>query len=107
MKTLSLDVTNAAYSLYAKGYDPGVKPKFDAPWMGVFKTLGGQIAGTVIVLLFIVVVIGALVWAASKFAGVGPGQEKGLQILGISAIAAVVIGSAGGAIAWFSGLSLF
>lgn len=94
-------------SVLAKGYDPGITPKFDAPWMDVFKTLGGQIIGTVIAALVVVVVIAAVLWVVSKLGGSGAGQTMGLKALLIAMVAAAIIGSAGGAIAWFSGFQLF
>lgn len=107
MNAIYSAATGAGASLLAKGYDPGITPKFDAPWMSVLRTLGGQIVGTVIALLLVVMVIAAVLWVISKLGGSGSGQTMGLKALLISLVAAAIIGSAGGAIAWFSGFQLF
>lgn len=107
MNAVHAEIINTSLDVLAKGYDPGIKPRFDAPWMDFFRTLGGQIIGTVIACLVIFMVIAAVVWVASKIFGAGAGQTMGLQGLLIGVIAAAVIGSVGGAVMYFSGIPLF
>lgn len=107
MNVMHTEIINTSLDVIAKGYDPKITPKFNAPWMDVFRTLGGQIMGTVIACLVIFMVIAAVVWVASKIFGAGAGQTMGLQGLLIGVIAAAIIGSVGGAVMYFSGIALF
>ena len=74
------------------GYDPGVSPQFDAPWINPLRDLVGQGAGTVIVILVLTLIISALVWLIGIFVSLG---------------AAMVVGAAGAMIQWSSGLGIF
>lgn len=107
MNTLTTYLNAANSTVLAQGYDPGVTPTFNAPWMSFFRTFGGQVIGTIIVCLVVVIAVAAIMWVISKLGGSGAGQTMGLKALGIAAIAAVIIGSAGGAVAWFSGFQIF
>lgn len=107
MNAITTSLVINSVDLLAKGYNPKIKPKFDAPWMQFFRTLGGQIMGTVIACLVIFMVIAALLWVASKIFGAGNGQTMGLQGLIIGVIASAIIGSVSGAVMYFSGIPLF
>ena len=107
MNALHAEIINTSLDVLAKGYDPGIKPRFDAPRMTAVRTLGGQILGTVIARLVIFKGIAAVVWVASKIFGAGAGQTMGLQGLLIGVVAAAIIGSVGGAVMYFSGIPLF
>ncbi|HJG79288.1 MAG TPA: DUF6112 family protein [Brevibacterium senegalense] len=89
------------------GYDPGVSPQFDAPWINPLRDLVGQGAGTVIVILVLTLIISALVWAFSKIGGMQGGQTAGLIGIFVSLGAAMVVGAAGAMIQWSSGLGIF
>lgn len=94
--------------LAGKGLDPGVKPSFEAPWIKNFlRTLGGQIIGTVIVALVIALVLAACIWAYGKLASQSAASSFGIGALFTILIAAAIVGSAGGAIAWITGFKLF
>ena len=89
------------------GYDPGISPQFDAPWMGQLQDLFGQIGGTAIIVCVLGVFITAIVWAVSKAVGSQAGQTVGGIGFLVAVGAAVLIGSASGLIQWASGINLF
>lgn len=89
------------------GYDPGVAPQFDAPWITPLRDLVGQGAGTVIVFLVLTLVVSAVVWATSKAFSMQAGQTVGLAGVVISLVAAMLVGAAGAMIQWSSGLGIF
>jgi small multidrug resistance pump len=94
-------------SVMASGYDPGITPNFNAPWMPSVQSVGGMIVATAIVLLGIVIVIGAVLWVAGKLGAGGTAQSAGLSVLAWGVAAAVIIGSIGGIISWATGIPLF
>ncbi|GFZ85316.1 hypothetical protein [Nesterenkonia alkaliphila] len=90
------------------GINPGVSPNMGAPWVQNFlQTFAGQIIGTAIVCFVITAVIGLIVWGGSKMFGASAGQSMGIQGFIVSLVAALLVGSIGGAIMWFSGWNLF
>ncbi|QCU77993.1 hypothetical protein E7744_07205 [Citricoccus sp. SGAir0253] len=91
----------------AGGYNPGISPNFNAPWLPTVQSVGGMVVATAIVVLGIVVVAGLLMWVAGKLGAGGRAQETGLSILLWGVVAAAVIGSIGGIIAWATGIPLF
>ncbi|MGM7670248.1 hypothetical protein [Microbacterium sp. A93] len=94
-------------AVVAQGYNPGISPNFNAPWMPSLQNIGGMVMATAIVVLGIVLVLGAVLWAAGKL-GAGPNaQGAGLKVLLYGTLGAVIIGSAGGIIAWATGVPLF
>lgn len=94
-------------TVLAQGYDPGITPNFNAPWMPSLQNVGGMVTATAIVLLAVVVVVGAVVWVAGKLSNTGGAQNAGISILLWGVVAAVIIGSTGGIIAWATGIPLF
>lgn len=94
-------------AVLAQGYDPGIAPNFAAPWMPSLQNVGGMVMATAIVLLGVVLIVGALVWAAGKLSNTGGAQTAGLSILLYGVLAAVIIGSTGGIISWATGIPLF
>ncbi|SMX91385.1 hypothetical protein BI49514_02395 [Brevibacterium iodinum ATCC 49514] len=107
MNMMKAEFINHSTAVLAQGYDPGVEPRFDAPWMGFFRTLGGQILGTIMACIVIFMGIALAFWVASKIGGSGAGQSMGAKALLIGLAACVIMGSLGGAAMYFSGLSLF
>ena len=95
----------------AGGFDPDISPSGttseNAPWLDYLQTLGGHIVATILVCLVIVMVVAALLWVAGKLGAGGAAQQGGLSALLWALVAAAVIGSASGAILWFSGADLF
>jgi small multidrug resistance pump len=94
-------------SVMAKGYNPGITPNFNAPWLPSVQSVGGMIVATAIVLLGVLIVIGAVTWVVGKLGSFGNAQSAGLTIILVGVVAAVIIGSVGGIIAWASGIPLF
>ncbi len=94
-------------SVLAGGYDPGVTPNFNAPWMDQLQNIGGMVLATALVLFVIAVVAGLVVWLFGKLSGGGRAQDTGLSILLWGVVAAVVVGSIGGIISWATGVPLF
>lgn len=94
-------------AVLAQGYDPGIIPNFDAPWMPSLQNVGGMIMATAIVVLGIVLILGAVLWAAGKLGAGSKAQDAGLNVLLYGTLGAVVIGSAGGIVAWATGVPLF
>lgn len=95
-------------SVVAGGYDPGVTPNFDAPWMPQLQSIGGMVLATALVLFVIAIVAGLAVWLFGKIGpGGGRAQEGGLSILLWGVLAAVAVGSIGGIIGWSTGVPLF
>ncbi|MFC0248438.1 hypothetical protein ACFFIO_07980 [Citricoccus parietis] len=95
-------------SVMASGYDPGVKPNLDAPWMPELQNIGGMVLGTALVLFVIAIGVGLAVWLFGKIGpGGGRAQEGGLSILLWGVVASIIIGSLGGLIAWATGIPVF
>lgn len=83
-----------------------IEPDYSGPWMGLLNDIGGWVVGTVIVVGVVLLVIAAIMVAGSKSTGMSRGQEVGVTaMLWVGGIMAVV-GSAGGIIAWATGLDL-
>ncbi|MGW9550877.1 hypothetical protein ACWG8W_07465 [Citricoccus zhacaiensis] len=99
------ELTNMA--VLAQGYDPGIIPNFNAPWMPSLQNVGGMVMATAIVVLGVVLILGAVLWAAGKFGAGSNTQGAGLKVVMYGTLAAVVIGSAGGIISWATGVPLF
>lgn|SRR5690625_1305410 len=91
-----------------QGYAPeNVEPSYDAPWMGLLNDGAGWIVGTVLVVIVILLVVGAMIWVAGKLGGSGRAQDVGVTFILWTVVAAVVVGAAGGIIAWAAGLDWF
>ena len=90
------------------GTNPGITPDVNAPWNENFlQEFGGQILGPAIVFLAISIGISVIIWAASSWGNSSGGQGLGVKGVVIGIVGAIVVGSAAGAITWFSGWSLF
>lgn len=87
---------------------PGdVSPTYDAPWMGLLNDGAGWVLGTLLVVVAVLLGVGALMWIAGKLGGGSRAQEVGITIVLWTVVGAIVIGGAGGLIAWAAGLELF
>lgn len=83
--------------------DPGVTINFDYwPFAAELQNAVGGLAGIALILLVAAVVISGVAWAISRAAGAGKMQTVTGAAFLIAALAAVIIGSASGAIGWFS-----
>src|SRR5699024_2604141 len=89
------------------GFDPEVEPIMDSPWNNFFQEMGGRLIGTGFIFLVILAAAFLFMWLAGRFGGNARAQEGGLSILLLVVLGAVILASVGGAIAWFSGFSLF
>lgn len=75
---------------------------FDAPWMPFFTTIGGFLVATVLAILVVIIVFGAIIWAGGKLGSSGGGRDSGMKAVLISLAAAVIIGTASTAVVWGS-----
>ena len=93
--------TNAAGQILAE--DPGVD--FDWTFFPFLDTLRQMVGGFMAITLIVTVVLlvaGAIVWAAGRVTG-SQGMQKGSAMgMGIVLLAAIVIGSANALIGWVS-----
>lgn len=73
---------------------------FSAPWMDLFTGIGGWLIATVIAVLVVTGVLGALMWAVGKFSKTGGAQESGLGAILISIVGAIIVGIMATVIVW-------
>lgn len=87
--------------------DPKVTPNWTFfPFMGWLQNLVGGGVAVVLVLLVLVAVIGAMVWAGSKFTGAQRMQGVSGTVVVVAFGAAVLVGSASAIIKWSAGQDL-
>lgn len=90
------------------GTNPGISPDMSAPWIQNFmQEFGGQLVATAIVFIGIGMAVALVIWVAGSWGNSSSAQGAGVKGLIICVAAAIVAGSIGGAITWFSGWSLF
>ncbi|MGO1699598.1 MAG: hypothetical protein ACTHZD_14720 [Micrococcaceae bacterium] len=93
-------------SVVANVTPESISPTFNAPWMGFLGSIAGWAGGTALVVLVIVLVVGAVVWIASKLSSSGRGQDAGISIILWGLLAAGIVGAIGGLVGWAAGLPL-
>ncbi|NWN87274.1 MAG: hypothetical protein HLX51_01815 [Micrococcaceae bacterium] len=93
--------------LVQEGFDPDVEPIMDSPWNDFFQEMGGRLIGTGFIFLVIFAAVFLFMWLGGRFGGNARAQEGGLSNLLWVVLGAVILASIAGAIAWFSGFSLF
>ncbi len=75
------------------------------PFVSALRDAVGGAMGLVLILLVGVIVLGALAWGASKFAGAGRAQTVSGVVVVIATVAAVIVGAAGGIVDWASAIN--
>src|SRR5690625_2859860 len=103
----TLQTVTMSMMVKARGYDPGVTPNMDSPWNNFFQDMGGRLIGTGFIVLAIFAAVFLFMWLGGRIGSNSRAQEGGLSNLLWVVLGAVLLASIGGAIAWFSGFSLF
>jgi len=103
----TLQTVTMSMMVKARGYDPGVTPNMDSPWNNFFQDMGGRLIGTGFIVLAIFAAVFLFMWLGGRIGNNSRAQEGGLSNLLWVVLGAVLLASIGGAIAWFSGFSLF
>lgn len=87
--------------------NPNVTPNWTFfPFMGWLQNAVGGVIATVLVILIVVAVVGALVWAISKMGGAQRAQGVSGIVTVVAFAAAVLVGSAAAIVTWSSGQNL-
>lgn len=95
-----------ARALLAEG-PADIRPSYNAPWMGALTNVADMMQGTLLWVLAILLMCAGVGWVGSKLIKSSGGQHVSIMVLICCLIAAAIVGAAGAAITWATGINLF
>lgn len=108
LTTQALMLTNSAQSvLQADGFDPGVTPNSNAPWMPKLQDLSGSFLGTLLIVSVVILAAGIVTALIGKAVGSNKAQQIGIGGLVVGLIGVVLLGSINGLVYWATQQSIF
>lgn len=106
MNMVATNAVNLMGKISAAGYDPGVTPNGNAPWMGTLRTIAGYTLATAIIVALIVLIVGVVLLIVGKISHHGGAQNVGVGVLLWGLVGCAILGSLSGLVYWATQQSL-